>query len=438
MDCNKVLWNEGMFLSPQHFQQQERYVEHFIRQFVGQHVSQCYGLSSLKLDCSMLNIGKLIVRHAKGIFPDGSPFEIEHRLELDIAKDTSKKKIYLALPVSHPGIVNVGEDKNQRHSSVKQNVFDTSREHSDALELELAHLNIELKIEGEELKNYTLLAVAEISEYTAEGKLTLNQAFIPPCIQFNVSGYLKDCVADVFAHVQYRARTTSSRLHSDNSSKSYQGLMRDYLWLQALGSWMPKLEQWNEVGGLSTQQLYFECVSMAGQMQGLEGKVPSSFPIWDLNDLYRCFSQVFSELMLLLREVQVDNVSTLHWQTQLFATRRLLQAQVTDRSLYHQGRFIMVVTSPIGSARLGKEFPEACKLAGNSDIVGLVRNALSGVTLRHLPYAPSELKARHDAAYFEVDDKSALWQALIKKEEPIALHIDERIDDIDVELHVIK
>ncbi|NRD72405.1 type VI secretion system baseplate subunit TssK [Shewanella sp. VB17] len=438
MDCNKVLWNEGMFLSPQHFQQQERYVEHYVREFIGQHVSQSYGLTSLKLDLSMLNIGKLTVRHAKGIFPDGSPFEIEHRLELDVAKDISKKKIYLALPVAHPGAMNVSEDKRQRHSSVKHSVYDTSREHSDALELELAQLNIVLKIEGDELNNYTLLAIAEMSEYQPEGKLTLNQAFIPPCLHSDVSSYLKDSIADVFAHVQYRARTISGRLNADNSSKSYQGLMRDYLWLQALGFWMPKLEQWNKDAGLLTKQLYLECISMTGQMQGLEGKVPSSFPVWDVNELYDCFSKVFSELILLLREVQVDNVSTLHWQTQLFATRRLLQAQVMDRSLYHQGRFIMAVTSPIGSTRLGKEFPEACKLAGNSDIVSLVRNALSGVALRHLSYAPSELKARHDAAYFEVDAKSELWQALIKKEEPIALHIDERITDVDVEFYVIR
>ena len=53
----------------------------------------------------------------------------------------------------------------------------------------------------------------------ARWQLTLNQAFVPPCIHSDVSSYLKDSVADVFAHVQYRARTISSRLNADNSSK---------------------------------------------------------------------------------------------------------------------------------------------------------------------------------------------------------------------------
>lgn len=177
---------------------------------------------------------------------------------------------------------------------------------------------------------------------------------------------------------------------------------------------------------------------MAGQLQGLEGKMPKTFMPWDQNDLYGVFSAVFSELFVLLREVQIDNVTTLKWDTQLFTSRRLLRTIVQDRSLYNEGRFILVATSIIGASRLSEEFPQATKLAGNSDIAGLVRNALSGVSLRNLPYAPAELKSKNDAAYFELDTKSELWQSLVKKDEPIALHIDERIDDIQVEFHVIR
>ncbi|ASI96964.1 type VI secretion system baseplate subunit TssK [Vibrio parahaemolyticus] len=438
MDNNKVVWSEGMFLSPQHFQQQERYVEHFTREFAGQISPNAYGLTSLELDRSMLNIGKVSVRRAKGIFPDGTPFEIEQALVLDVPKNTSHKKVYLALPVSRPGTIDVGEDARLRHSSQEHPVYDTSREHSDPVQLELATLNIQLRLEGDELKDFVLISVAEISEHKSEGVVVLNQAFVPQCLQFAVSSYLTDNVADLFAQVQYRSRAIHTRLQAESSSKSYQSLMRDYLWLQVLGAWMPKLEQWNLDGSLLTRHLYLECVSMAGQMQGLEGKMPKSFPAWNQDALYSIFSTVFSELLVLLREVQIDNVSTLNWDKQLFVSRRLLRTLVDDRSLYNQGRFVLAVSSSIGATRLSEEFPRAAKLAGNSDIAGLVRNALSGVPLRHLPYAPSELKSLNDAAYFEIDTKSELWQALIKRDEAIALHIDERIDDIHVDFHVIR
>lgn len=436
MANNKVIWTEGMFISPQHFQQSERYIENFVHELIHQNFSHYDGLTVLDIDRSMLDIGKVAIRRAKGIFPDGTPFDIQQRLMLDIPVNTRNKKIYLALPISRPGVINVGE--HLRYHMVEHAVFDITREDSDAVMVDLADLNITLKLEGEELQGYALLTIAEVSERITEGSVVLNQAFIPQCLHFGVSTYLKDCLSDVYAQVQYRSQTIATRLQSENNSKSYQALMRDYLWLQVLGGWMPKLHQWSESGNLLARQLYLECISMVGQLQGLEGKTPTIFPLWNPNDQYRVFSAVFSDLLLLLREVQIDNVTTLTWDMQLFSSRRLLRALVTERSLYHQGRFILAVTSSVGAARLGDEFPSVAKLSGSSDIAGLVRNALSGIPLRHLPYAPSELKSRHDVAYFEVDTSAELWQSLVKKDEPIALHIDERIADIHVEFHVIR
>ncbi|MCL1078169.1 type VI secretion system baseplate subunit TssK [Parashewanella spongiae] len=438
MDTKKIVWSEGMFLSPQHFQQQERYLEHFTREYASQVAPNFYGLSQLEIDTALFNVGKVGVRLAKGIFPDGTPFTVKEELVLDIPKNTNGKLVYLALPVSRSGAVSVGDDERLRYSQVEHQVFDISREQSEPISLDLAVPNVTLKLEGDELRDYTLLPVALVSEFKAESGVVLNQAFVPNCLQFGVSPYLKDCVADVLAHMQYRANTLAIRIQAESGSKSYQTLMRDYLWLQALSGWLPKLKHWLGDGMLLTRHLYQECISMVGQMQGLEGKLPQEFLAWNTNDLYGIFSTVFSELLVLLREVQIDNVTTLKWDTNLFASRRLLRTLIKDRSLYQQGQFVLVVTSSLGSARLSENFPKAAKLAGNSAIAELVRNALSGVALRNLPYAPSELKSKHDAAYFEVDTQSELWQALIKKDEPIALHIDERIEDINVEFHVIR
>lgn len=427
-----------MFLSPQHFQQQERYIESFARDYIAQITPQSYGLTQLEFDRSMLNMGKILLRRAAGIFPDGTPFMLEQSVVLDVPQNINNKKVYLALPIARLGGLDVGQERRFRHHSIEQAVFDSTREQSDSVALELAALNVGLKLEGEELQDYTLLAIADIAEHKSEGTVVLNQAFIPHCLHFGVSHYLTDCVIDAFAKMQYRARTISFRLQVESQSKSYQALMRDRLWLQLLGQWMPIVEQWTQAPTLRTHDMYLACVSMAGQMQGLEGKMPKSFPAWNQNELYRIFSVVFSELLIFLREVQMDNVTTLKWDMQLFATRRLLRTLLTDRSLFQEGRFILVASSSIGASRLGVEFPKAIKLAGNSEIAGLVRNGLSGVSISHLPYAPSELKSRHDAAYFEVDTKSELWQALMGKGEAIALHIDERIEDINVEFHVIR
>ncbi|RLV61248.1 type VI secretion system baseplate subunit TssK [Parashewanella curva] len=438
METKKIVWTEGMFLSPQHFQQQERYLENYTREYATLVTPNCFGLYDLAIKFSLLSIGKIHVEHAKGIFPDGTPFSLMNGITLEVPENSAKKKVYLALPIARSGVVEVGEDERMRHRLAEHQVFDTSQESSEALNIEIGIPNVTLKLEGEDLKDYTLLAIAQILEFKYEGEVVLNEAFVPFCLHFGVSTYLRESISDLYAQMQYRAKTIAQRLTADGDSKSYQSLTRDYLWLQALGAWIPKVGHWNENGYLLTHLLYLECVSMAGQFQGLEGKLPKEFRSWNHNDLYGIFSRVFSEILVLLREVQIDNVTTLSWNSNLFATRRLLRTIVKDRSLFHDGQFILVVKSSIGASRLCDEFPKAAKLAGNSAIAELVRNALSGVPLRNLPYAPTELKSKHDAAYFEINTQSELWQSIIKKDEPIALHIDECIENVEIEFHVIR
>jgi len=73
---NKVVWGEGLFLQPQHLQQQERYFEHLIRASTAGLVPFAYGVSQLDLDTDLLTLGKFAVRSAAGILPDGTPFNI--------------------------------------------------------------------------------------------------------------------------------------------------------------------------------------------------------------------------------------------------------------------------------------------------------------------------------------------------------------------------
>ena len=86
---NRVIWSEGLFLKPQHFQQQDRYLESYIEARAGSLRNYPWGFTELKLDNDLLSIGKLAIAKASGVFPDGTPFDIPNRdeapepLELD-------------------------------------------------------------------------------------------------------------------------------------------------------------------------------------------------------------------------------------------------------------------------------------------------------------------------------------------------------------------
>jgi len=440
MDDKKVVWSEGMFLSPQHFQQQDRYLEGFVKGYSELMNPNCYGLAELEFDKTLTKIGKVGIKNAKGLFPDGMPFNIQRSLVLDISQSTHDKLVYLALPIYRSGVVDIASEENQhrRYNRFDYNIFDTSRDQSEAVQIELAGLNIELKLEGDDLQDYTVIPIAHISEHKSDGEVVLNKAFIPICLYFPVADYLQDNINDLYTQMQYRARSISQRLQVESASKSHQALIRDYLWLQALGRWLPSVKSWLDIGTVSPQVIYYACLQIVGEMQGLEGDMPQEHEQWEPTRQYAIFSELFSDMRILLREVQLDNLTTLVWDTSLFEKRRLLRTLVQDRSLYNSGRFILVVSSPLGAVKLSEQFPLTSKLAGNGMIADLVRNALSGVPLRALPVPPSELKARSDAAYFEIDTQSALWRELIQKDESIALYVDTRIGDVDIDFFVIR
>jgi type VI secretion system protein ImpJ len=62
---NKVAWLEGMFIRPQHFQQQDRYIEGALHQQQEQLHSYGWGITELEIDESALRLGNFVIRRCR-------------------------------------------------------------------------------------------------------------------------------------------------------------------------------------------------------------------------------------------------------------------------------------------------------------------------------------------------------------------------------------
>jgi len=76
---NRILWSEGTFLQPQHFQQHDRHLETQLEQRTRALRPHGYGFLEIALDESLLELGKLALRSARGVLPDGTPFDCPAR-----------------------------------------------------------------------------------------------------------------------------------------------------------------------------------------------------------------------------------------------------------------------------------------------------------------------------------------------------------------------
>ena len=71
---SRVVWSEGMYLGPHHFQVQSRYFEDSTKFATSSLWFAPYGVAGCELDADALQNGTISVLHARGIFPDGLSF----------------------------------------------------------------------------------------------------------------------------------------------------------------------------------------------------------------------------------------------------------------------------------------------------------------------------------------------------------------------------
>ena len=440
---DRTVWLEGMFLSPQHFQQQERYFERFSRQVYSFLAPGLSGFTALRIDSEQLKAGKVFIREARGIFPDGTPFELVHHLCRNIEKSTPGDNIYLALPLVKSGGVDTAPSKNinqsVRNISYEHLVRDSANTENDPVQLELSRLNPCLLIDGEDLDDYTTLAIARVQEYRPDGELILDNAFIPRCMDYRVSRYLQEQVQNLQAMMQQRASAIAAQIGVEGEQKSFQTMQIAYMWLQALNRYAAWLRLIEQQANVSAATLYHYLTCMAADLATFTTTLAPEFPHFDEREIFSSFAPVIANLRLNLRQASKDKVITLTWDDRLFKLRRLLRARVEDRTLFNDGRFILAVSSSLGSNQTRNTFTSAAKLCGQNRIAERVRNALSAVPVTALAVPPIELRAKTNTIYFEIDTSDELWQEMVNTRDILALHIDEQMpDDTSILCYVIR
>jgi type VI secretion system protein ImpJ len=105
--AEKVVWSEGMFLRPHHFQQSESYLQSTLRDWGFAQRAWLWGFIDLEFDEAMLRQGKIALNSASGLLPDGTHFSFHDSRQapapLEIADNQTNVKVVLALPARRGG-----------------------------------------------------------------------------------------------------------------------------------------------------------------------------------------------------------------------------------------------------------------------------------------------------------------------------------------------
>ncbi|HQX05567.1 MAG TPA: type VI secretion system baseplate subunit TssK, partial [Zoogloea sp.] len=175
---SRVVWSEGLFLQPQHFQQQDRHATWWVESRVAPLVGNHWGFSHLVIDEAALVAGKFAILEARGILPDGTPFDIPNAdlppPALDFPRDAKDQVVCLALPLRRAQGLEVSLDSADatarlaRYEPVDFEVSDAHTEKGGAFSIQVGQPKLRLALSDPLTDAYARVGVARVTERRAD------------------------------------------------------------------------------------------------------------------------------------------------------------------------------------------------------------------------------------------------------------------------------
>ena len=440
---NKVVWTEGLFLQPQHLQQQERYFERLVRTSTAGLRPYSYGLTGLELDTDLLTLGKFALRSAAGILPDGTPFaapgDVDPPRPIDLPEAARNTVVYLLLPTRQPGGVETAPPEQietvARFATAEHEAVDTNAGYQGSATVPIGRLRLRFALEGEARSGHTAVGLARVVEMRADRSVVLDDSYIPPVLVCAASGVLAGFLNQLQGLLHHRAEALAGRV-SEGATRGAAEIA-DYLLLQLCNRYEPLLTHLAaSMGQLHPEAFYQVAVSLAGELATFTEtrKRPVTFPAYRHDDLQATFRPVMAALRQALSAVLEQTAVPIPLQERKFGIR---VGPILDRSLVTDATWVLALKAQMPAEMLRRNFPNLVKIGPVEQIRELINVALPGIAVRALPVAPRQLPYYAGTSYFELDRSGPYWAALARSG-GIAIHVTGDVPGLEMECWAIR
>ena len=439
---NRVIWSEGLFLQPQHFQQQERYFERYVETRCRPLVPHSWGFTEIEFERDLLSIGKAALRRVAGVFPDGTPFRMPDDDPLpkpiDIGPDVRDQILYLAVPLRRSGELeadrDAGTDELVRHDVREVQARNATSGGGDPALLEVGALRTRLLLASDVTQAYACVPLAHVVECRADKQVVLDENFIPTVLHVRTAGRLSAFTSELLGLLHQRGEALAGRVAATGRGAAAE--FADFLMLQAINRYEPLLAHYADSGDLHPESLFHVCVTAAGELATFTttSKRPPKLPAYRHDRLRESFDPVITALRESLSKVLTQTAISIPIEPKKFG---ISVAIVGDRALYSTAVFILAARADIPSEELRRRFPAQLKIGPVEKITDLVRLQLPGVPVHAVPVAPRQIPYHAGFAYFELDQTDALWEQLTNSG-GVAMHVAGEFPGLALEFWAIR
>ncbi len=440
-----VIWAKGTFLTPQHLQAQDRFIENTLQFGLEALNFRPWGFRELRFNEEALAEGNFVIARASGIFPDGLLFEIPDSDPAPPPKpfasffepDQQTLDVYLTIPRMRERGLNVAVSHRSADTRYLAEVMSMRDENTGTTEkpIQIARKNFRILTEAESREGSAALRVARIKKSPA-GMPQIDPTFVPPLLDVAASDHLMSIIrrlAEILA-AKSSILAGGRRQKSQSLADFTAADIANFWLLYTVNNHFPLLRHIYETKKGHPESAFCILNSLAGALTTFSMKIqPRDLPLYDHDDLSACFNDLDEKLRTLLETVVPSNFVSLP----LKLVQPSIYATTVDDDKYLVGtRMYLAVSAEIGEAELVKKVPNLMKVGSATQVEQLVRQALPGIVLTHMPKPPGAIPIKLNYQYFSLNQSGAAWDG-VGKARSLAAYVPGDIKNPQLELVIL-
>ena len=442
---SRVVWSEGMYLGPHHFQVQSRYFEDSIRFATSSLWFEPFGLVGCALDHEALKNGTVSLIHARGLFPDGLAF---HMPECDPVPEPRRigelfppncdtLVVRLAIPARKVNGLNVAAEGGS--ASPARFIGEMQTLHDDITGMDekpvrVGRKNIRILFETESSEGMEILAVGRVTR-DHSGHFVYDETFIPPCVQISGSEELMRLLHRLLEILDEKSVTLARGKSAGKGFAEFSTRdIANFWFLHTVNSSLAPLRHLFLTKRGHPEELYTELVRLGGALCTFAlDSHPRTLPLYNHLKLDETFAALDQHIRTHLETIVPTNCVSIPL---VKTADYFYEGEVKDQRCMGSSRWVLAVRSPAGEVEVMGRTPQLVKVCSKLFVPELVKRALPGMPLAHMPVPPSAISTRADTQYFAINRGGPCWDHLLQTRQ-VGVYVPGELPDPELELLVV-
>jgi type VI secretion system protein ImpJ len=441
----KLLWGEGLFLRPQHFQRQDAYHEGRLADVARALHPYAWGLRQLQVDTDALAAGMLRIVQIKVILPDGDLYNAPSDDELPepvslaaFGAGESDIVFHLTLPGLRAAGPNfTGRDETPGGVRFSQRDETATDWFTGASEAEISTLRRSARLMAARESRDSLVSTPLLRlRRQGTGAFELDPRFVPPIVSLAAAPILQAMLRRLLDALQAKvdALYGHHREPSRHVIEFRSGDIASFWLLHTASGAFAALSHFHHHPLLHPERLFERMLELAGALMTFsKSHRLADLPRYSHEDP----GPSFAKLDQVIRDLLETVISTRYFAISLREAKPSYHhARLDSDKIDANTRFYLGVQSSLPPAELVESVPHRFKVGAPDDVEKLVLSAMGGVRLAHAAQVPAAIPVRPGAYYFALEPRGQLYERMLQAQS-LAIYVPSGAPDLHMELFAL-